>query len=372
MIQNENEELQTAATTAEAPLAETTGTETPPQTLSQSNDETAGTPAIKTRKELRLEKKLVKREAKRKKKEEKRAKKSAGATNAGAGANGESSVYIPKIEFVFPEKTDEQIIEVDHKRKIKLDKKYYDRLTKVIFKIGQFFFKIIFYTIAFPLVRMRYHLKVEGRKELKPYMKLLKKEGFITVSNHVFLWDYVALCAAMRMGVPKVPAWGKIIYSKFGGWFSLAGVVPIPNDRTTFKKFYEFIGNIFKHNRHNKWMHIYPETGLWYYYVPIRPFKRGGAVFAYQYDKPIVPVGYSFRERTGISKLWQRKHPFVTVHISEPIWPDKTKEKREAVDELNEKVRLAVMHSVGIKDEEENQRLMNEYKYEDGHYYTQL
>ena len=203
-------------------------------------------------------------------------------------------------------------------------------------------------------------------------MKKLKKEGFITVSNHVFLWDYVALCAAMRMGVPKVPAWGKIIYSKFGGWFSLAGIVPIPNDRTTFKKFYEFIGDIFKHNRGNKWMHIYPETGLWYYYVPIRPFKRGGAVFAYQYDKPIVPVGYSFRERKGLSKLFQRKHPFITVHISEPIWPDKTKEKRVAVDELNEKVRLAVMHSVGIKNEEENQKLMQEYKYENGHYYTQL
>jgi|GEM_PF-842693 len=290
----------------------------------------------------------------------------------GGGVN-QGDVFIPRIPFVFPKNTDEQIIEVKKKRKIKLDKKYYNSLTGFLFKIGQFFFKIIFYLIAFPLCRIRYHLKVEGRKNLKPYMKRLKKEGFITVSNHVFLWDYVALCASMRMGVPNVPAWGKIIYSKFGGLFSMAGVVPIPEDKTTFRKFYNFIDDILKHNKRNKWMHIYPETGLWYYYVPIRPFKKGAATFAYQYDRPIVPIGYSFRERTGLSRLWHKKHPYVTVHICPPIWPDKTKEKRVAVEELTNQARMAIMHAVGIKDEEENQRIMDEhYKYEDGHYYTNL
>lgn len=213
-------------------------------------------------------------------------------------------------------------------------------------------------------------MKVVGKKQLRPYKKELKKKGFITVSNHVFLWDYVALCAAMKMGLPNVPAWGKIVYSKFGRWFSLAGVVPIPEDRAALRKFYGFLHDVFKQN---KWVHIYPETGLWYYYVPIRPFKRGAAYFAYMYNKPIVPVGYSFRKRTGISRLFNKKDPFVTVHVGTPIYADYSLEKNQAIDKLNNDIRTAIMKMVGIESEEENERIMREnYQYEDGHYYTEL
>ena len=217
-----------------------------------------------------------------------------------------------------------------------MDEKYYNSLKKITFKIGQFFFRLLFIFIAYPCVRIRYHLKVEGRENIKKHKKELKKNGFITVSNHVFLWDYVALCSAIRMGVPNVPAWGKIVTSKFGKIFSLAGVIPIPEERFAFMKFLKFVEDVFKEN---KWVHIYPETGLWYYYVPIRPFKKGAAVFAYKYDKPVIPVGYSFRERRGISRLFNKKDPFVTVHIGEPIYPDKTLKRRDAIEKLNVQMR---------------------------------
>ena len=279
-------------------------------------------------------------------------------------------MYIPKIKYVYPEKTDEQIIHVNQTRKVKLNGSYYDALKKITFKIAQFFYRIVFYLVAVPLVKMRYHVKVEGRKEFNRHKKFLKKYGFITVSNHVFLWDFPTLCVCMKMGFPNVPAWGKIVSSKFGKIFSLAGVVPIPEDKSLFRNFYGFIDGVFKEN---KWVHIYPETGLWYYYVPIRPFKRGAAYFACQYNKPIVPVGYSFRERKGISRLWNKKDPFVTAHIGEPIMPDLTLDKREAAEKLNKQIRDKIIEMVGIKSEEENERMMRElYTYEDGHYYTEL
>ena len=260
--------------------------------------------------------------------------------------------------------------EVNQKRKVVLDEKYYKSLKRITFKVAQFFFRVIFVLIAHPLVRLRYNLKVEGRKELKKHMKELKKTGFITVSNHVFLWDYVALCASMRMGLPSVPAWGKIVTSKFGQVFSLAGVIPIPEDRVAFRKFYGFVEDVFKEN---KWVHIYPETGLWYYYVPIRPFKRGAALFAYNYNKPIVPVGYSYRERTGFSRHFNKKDPYITTHIGEPIYPDLTLSKRDAVEKLNNEVRMKIIEMVGIETEERNEEIMQEYyKYEDGHFYTKL
>lgn len=279
-------------------------------------------------------------------------------------------MYIPKIKYVYPEKTDEQIIHVNQTRKVKLNGSYYDALKKITFKIAQFFYRIVFYLVAVPLVKLRYHVKVEGRKEFNRHKKFLKKYGFITVSNHVFLWDFPTLCVCMKMGFPNVPAWGKIVSSKFGKVFSLAGVVPIPEDKSLFRNFYGFIDGVFKEN---KWVHIYPETGLWYYYVPIRPFKRGAAYFACQYNKPIVPVGYSFRERKGISRLWNKKDPFVTAHIGEPIMPDLTLDKREAAEKLNKQIRDKIIEMVGIKSEEENERMMKElYTYENGHYYTEL
>ena len=323
---------------------------------------------IERRKQARLDE-IARRESV-KEEEEKLREEAKKELARGSVVNG---VYIPKVPFVFPKDTDTQIIEVDHKRKVKVTKKYYDFLTSGIFKLGQFFYKISFTLIAHNLCRIRYHLKVEGKENLKPYKKQFRKNGFITVSNHVFIWDFVALCASMRMGLPNVPAWGKIIYSKFGSIFTLAGVIPIPEDKATFRKFYRFVDDILKHNKRNPWMHIYPETGLWSYYAPIRPFKKGAATFAYQYNKPIIPIGYSFRERTGISKLWHKRHPYVTVHICPPIWPDKTNKKQDEIERLTNEARMAIMHAVGIKDEEENQRLMKDYyKYEDGHYYTKL
>ena len=279
-------------------------------------------------------------------------------------------MYIPKIKYVYPKKTDEQIIHVNQTRKVKLNGNYYNALKKITFKIAQFFYRIVFNLVAVPLVKIRYHDKVEGRKEFNRHKKMLKKYGFITVSNHVFLWDLPTLCVCMKMGFPNIPAWGKIVSSKFGKVFSLAGVVPIPEDKSLFRNFYNFIDGVFKEN---KWVHIYPETGLWYYYVPIRPFKRGAAYFACQYNKPIVPVGYSFRERKGISRLWNKKDPFVTAHIGEPIMPDLTLDKREAAEKLNKQIRDKIIEMVGIKSEEENERMMKElYTYEDGHYYTEI
>ena len=125
--------------------------------------------------------------------------------------------------------------------------------------------------------------------------------------------------------------------------------------------------------KQNKWVHIYPETGLWYYYVPIRPFKKGAATFAVHYNKPIIPIGYSFRERKGLSKYIMKKTPYVTVHLGEPIYPDQTLDKHTATEKLNTQVRTKIMEMVGIHSEEENEEIMKRYyQYEDGHYYTTL
>ena len=51
---------------------------------------------------------------------------------------------------------------------------------------------------------------------------------------------------------------------------------------------------------------------------------------------PIIPCVFTFREPTGIRKLFKRK-PDVTLKILEPIRPDSDKSIRQQVEELKEK-----------------------------------
>ena len=51
---------------------------------------------------------------------------------------------------------------------------------------------------------------------------------------------------------------------------------------------------------------------------------------------PIIPCVFTFREPTGIRKLFKRK-PDVTLKILKPIEPDSDKSIRQQVEELKEK-----------------------------------
>ena len=51
---------------------------------------------------------------------------------------------------------------------------------------------------------------------------------------------------------------------------------------------------------------------------------------------PIIPCVFTFREPTGMRKLFKRK-PDVTLKILEPIRPDSDKSIRQQVEELKEK-----------------------------------
>ena len=59
------------------------------------------------------------------------------------------------------------------------------------------------------------------------------------------------------------------------------------------------------------------------------------AVFQYavKYNKPLIPISMSFRPRKGFRRIFG-KGPFVNLHISEPIYADKSLSPREAAEDL--------------------------------------
>ena len=96
-----------------------------------------------------------------------------------------------------------------------------------------------------------------------------------------------------------------------------------------------------------KWLHFFPEGSMWFYYPDIRPFKKGVFKFAIKHNKPVIPLAISFRPRKGLWKLLGKK-PCVDIHIGEPILPDMTLSKEEAIDKIHKEAYHAVQVLAGI------------------------
>ena len=80
---------------------------------------------------------------------------------------------------------------------------------------------------------------------------------------------------------------------------------------------------------------------MWMFYPDVRPFKKAVFQYAVRYDRPIIPMGFSFRERKGITKLFT-KVPAVDLNIGAPIYPDKDLSPVEATRKMQAEAYHAV------------------------------
>jgi 1-acyl-sn-glycerol-3-phosphate acyltransferase len=103
---------------------------------------------------------------------------------------------------------------------------------------------------------------------------------------------------------------------------------------------------------------------MWYFYPDIRPLKPAVFKFAVEHNKPIIPMAISFRKRRGIFRLFGRK-PCADLHIGEPLLPDLSLSKVEAIDKLHKEayhvMQLMVGVSPGDKTYNSNQNI-DDYK----------
>ena len=87
---------------------------------------------------------------------------------------------------------------------------------------------------------------------------------------------------------------------------------------------------------------------MWEFYAPIRPFKPGVARIACESERPVLPLGFSYREPG-----WIRKHIFLqiacfTLRIGEPVFPDNSLSGKERRNDLTVRAHEAVCRLAGI------------------------
>ena len=127
---------------------------------------------------------------------------------------------------------------------------------------------------------------------------------------------------------------------------SLVGGVPIPEDSIKGTKVY--IESLEKLLKLGRAVHVYSEGSMWEGYMPIRPFKRGAAFFACKFDKPILPLSFSYRKPGFIRSKIFRQYGTFTLSIGTPLYKNPELSGKAQVDDLNKRCHEEVCKLAGI------------------------
>lgn len=257
----------------------------------------------------------------------------------------EDGVYEPYLENTYPESHRSYMLQPNKIRDVVVDASYpfLDHSFKARFL--HIFIYLGIFLLVFILNPLRYGLKIEGRKALKKYRKEFKN-GAMTVANHVYRWDYLAILQAVRYRRMWFPARKENLETSDAWLIRGAGGIPVPDTAQAMKKFNTAFN--FLHQR-KKWLHCFPEASRWDFYGPIRPFRKGAFSMAYKYKLPIIPMAFSYRKPTGIYKLLKVKHPLITLRVGTPIFPDSSLSKVECCEFLREEAHRQICKLARIK-----------------------
>ena len=256
-------------------------------------------------------------------------------------------MFDPKTnKFPYPEDTGTHYLEVKKDDGTKFDETYPYFCDSKGLKFKKFWTRVLLRTIIFPLTYIRLGLRIKGKENLKKYKDVISK-GVISVSNHIHMWDYLSIMNAIKPIKPSVLVWNKNVSGEMGGMVKSVGGVPLPDNTAGYMKFMRAM----KDNLDNGgWIHVYAEGAMWEYYAPIRPFKKGAFSLAIRFNKPIIPMAFSYNEPNWLRKNIFKQIATLQLNIGEPIYPNYDLPKDKQEEDLTKRVHAAICKLAGIED----------------------
>ncbi len=219
---------------------------------------------------------------------------------------------------------------------------YLDKSLK--FKILHFIIYLVTWIVAFPVNRIRFGLRIEGREKIRQNRKLFA-QGVMTVCNHVHRWDMICVMQAMRYRKAWIPMYAQPFRGKDSFLMKTIGGIAIPEERSGLRAFDKALEEL--HAR-KQWIHIFPESCSWKFYAPLRPFKIGAFNMAYRYAIPIVPMIISFRPRKGWRRFFGDGEPLITLHVGDPIVPNLDAPRKEETARMRDLAHQTMLDMAGI------------------------
>lgn len=263
----------------------------------------------------------------------------------------EKDVYIPNVGIDYPEDDPyARLYKPVYDRNVVVDANYpyLNNSLKYRFFNWSMWGLLLKFGLGLKL-RIQMGLRFKGRENLKKYKDVLSG-GAITIANHMYRLDCPCILLAVKAKhTTRIPMFAPNFSTKDNFFLNVVGGVPIPPKEagiTAIKKFNEAFDEF--HHR-GYWFHIFPEAARWDFYKPLRPFQKGAFSMSYKYNMPLLPCVITYRERTGIYRLFGKKSlPLLQVEIGAPIIPDRTAPRGQEVERLREEAHHTMERMAGI------------------------
>lgn len=260
-----------------------------------------------------------------------------------------TKTYIPQTGIEYPADPFTSTVAASvETRQIAFDETYPYHDDSFDYKWNTFLCYAGLWTVGFLLNRIKYGLRIEGRKNFTSNRKLFREKGGISICNHVYRWDAVSILDVLRFRSMKLPVLNQHLLGKDHWFIRSIGGIALPDDIGGLKKFNEAMD---RYAAEGRWIHVFPEARRWEFYAPIRPFKIGAFNMAWKYDRPILPLAISYRERKGIYKyLGKKSDPLITIHVGTPVIPDKSVSRKEDTNRMREEAHAQMVKMVGMEN----------------------
>ena len=243
----------------------------------------------------------------------------------------EEGVFIPRDISTYP--SDDpltRLVKVDNPGEVEggfsFDSSYPYIDKSLKFKFNWFIGFFVLWIGAALVNKVKFGLRIEGKKNLRPYRKQLRN-GAVSISNHVYRMD--AVCVNMAIQPFKrfvIPMYAKHFNGNDVWFLRHVGGIPVAETRDGMRKFDEAMDYFHEKGR---WALIFPEAVRWDFYPLLRPFRKGAFTLAHKWNCPVVPCMITYRERKGIYKWFGKNdEPLLTVHVCEPVLPEQSLDRK--------------------------------------------
>ncbi|MGI6167888.1 MAG: lysophospholipid acyltransferase family protein [Eubacteriales bacterium] len=188
--------------------------------------------------------------------------------------------------------------------------------------------RVIATPVALVTCRLVYGVRIYNRKVLR---KL--RGGYFLYGNHT-LSVHDAFAPTM-LAFPKrcyvITSPEAVSIPGLRNLVVMLGAIPVPDTPRAVRNFVNAIG---KHIKNRHVVAIYPEAHIWPYYTGVRNFSDDSFIYPVKFGVPAVAFAVKYRER----RFLKNRRPLVTIHVSQPFWPNPDLPARQARRKLRDEV----------------------------------
>lgn len=200
--------------------------------------------------------------------------------------------------------------------------------------------------LAFAAARRFVNSLIEDKKLIIKDIKGIENfrnlnSGAIITCNHFNAFDSFAIQLAYDAAEQPDRRFYRVIregnYTSFPGFYGYlmrnCDTLPLSSNIRTMKKFMIAVDELL---REGHFILVYPEQSMWWNYRKPKPLKNGAYIFAYRNNVPVLPCFITMKDSDimGEDGFYVQEY---TIHVGEPIIPDKTLSYREGVKEMMDK-----------------------------------